>query len=104
MDWTFLILLVIVVVLIMLSPKYQKSKSYHKNMFHAADVTSLGVVAHIEVFALDDQEFGPLVGLVMNGGGENFRLSIHPPDALFLAQMLETAASAAMAQARPNKA
>jgi len=97
MDWTFALLFCVVVVLIMLSPMYQRSKAFHKNMFNANDVASLGVVAQIEVFAVDDIAFGPLAGLVFNGAGGDLRLSITPGDALLLAQMLETAANDAMA-------
>ncbi len=92
MDATFLILFFIVVLLSVLAPMYKKSKTYHKNMFQTADVTSLGSVASMEVFALDDHEFGPLVGLVISGSDDDQRLSITPDDARLLAQMLETAA------------
>ena len=92
MDLTFLILFFIVVLLSVLAPMYKKSKTYHKNMFQTADVTSLGSVASMEVFALDDKEFGPLVGLVISGSDDDQRLSITSDDARLLAQMLETAA------------
>ncbi len=92
MDATFLILFFIVVLLSVLAPMYKKSKTYHKNMFQTADVTSLGSVASMEVFALDDHEFGPLVGLVISGSDDDQRLSITSDDARLLAQMLETAA------------
>jgi hypothetical protein len=92
MDWTFALLFCVVVVLIMVSPMYQRSKAFHKNMFSANDVASMGVVAQIEVFAVDDTEFGPLVGLVFNGSGGDLRLSITPDDARLLALMMETAA------------
>ena len=104
MDATFLILFFIVVLLSVLAPKYKKSKTYHKNMFQTAGVTSLGSVASMEVFALDDKEFGPLVGLVISGSDDDQRISLLRSDALLLAQMLETAAHAAMASAPPGKA
>ena len=104
MDLTFLILFFIVVLLSVLAPMYKKSKTYHKNMFQTADITSLGSVASIEVFALDDEAFGPLVGLVISGADDDQRISLLRSDALLLAQMLETAAHAAMAAAPPGKA
>ena len=93
MDGPFAWLFCVVVVLIMVSPMYQRSKAFHKNMFSANDVTSLGVVAQIEVFAVDDRAFGHLAGLVFNGAGGDLRLSITPADARLIAQMLETAAN-----------
>jgi hypothetical protein len=89
MDLTFVLLFFVVAVLIMVSPMYKSSKSFHKNMFWAEDVTSVGVVSNVEVFAVDDKEFGSLVGLVFNGADCDQRLSITPKDALFLAEMLE---------------
>lgn len=92
MDATFLILFFIVVLLSVLAPLYKQSKTYHKNMFQTAGVTSLGGMASLEVFALDDNAFGPLVGLVISGSDDDQRLSITSDDARLLAQMLETAA------------
>jgi hypothetical protein len=92
MDWTFALLLLLFAVLIMLAPMYRSSKSFHKNMFSAAEVASVGVASNVEVFALQDQEFGQLVGLVFKGADSDLRLSITLVDALLLAQMLETEA------------
>jgi hypothetical protein len=89
MDLTFVLLFFVVAVLIMVSPMYRSSKSFHRNMFWAKDVTSMGVVSNVEVFAVQDNEFGSLVGLVFNGADYDQRLSITPKDALFLAEMLE---------------
>lgn len=92
MDATFLILFFIVVLLSALAPMYKKSQTFHKNMFQTVNVTSVGAVPSMEVFALDDKAFGPLVGLVISGSDDDQRLSITSDDARLLAQMLETAA------------
>ena len=97
MDTTFVFLLAIVVVLMLLIPVYQGSKTFHKNMFYAKDVTSTGSVSSMEVFAVDDKELGPLVGIVLKGGNDDLRLSIARSDALALAGMLDTNARDAMA-------
>lgn len=92
MDWTFALLLVVFAVLAVLSHMYKKSKTFHKNMFAADDVMSMGVVANIEVFVVRDKNYGGLVGLVINGADEDLRLNISQKDALFLADMLEAQA------------
>ena len=51
----------------------------------------------MEVFAVDDKELGPLVGIVLKGGNDDLRLSIARSDALALAGMLDTNARDAMA-------
>jgi hypothetical protein len=85
MDWHFTLLLFAFAVLIMLGPMYRGSKTFHKNMFYADDVTSMGVVSNIEVFDVNDKEFGHLVGLVFTSTDEDLRLSITQKDALVLA-------------------
>lgn len=92
MDWIFALLLFVFAVLIMVGPMYRRSKTFHKNMFYADDVTSVGVVSNIEVFAVHDKELGPLIGLVFSSADDDLRLSITQTDALLLANMLETEA------------
>ncbi len=59
-------------------------------MFGATGLVSRGRAANVEVFAVQDKEFGPLVGPVFNGADDDQRLSIRPQDALLLAEILET--------------
>jgi len=95
MDWTFVLLLIVFAVLIVAHPIYRNSKMFHRNMFHTKDVTSMGLVANIEVFFVEDKELGKLVGLVFKGGDDDERMSITPTEAVHLAEMLEAEASEA---------
>jgi hypothetical protein len=90
----------------MLAPMYRSSKAFQKNMFGATEVVSMGLASNVEVFAVQDKEFGLLVGLVFNGADDDQRLSITPQDALLLAEMLETESREAtmdMASARKQR-
>ena len=102
MDWKFALLLFAFAVLLMAAPMYRGSKTFHKNMFYANDVTSVGVVSNIEVFDVNDKELGHLVGLVFCNADDDLRLSITKEDAVFLADMLETEARNASAALKAN--
>lgn len=104
MDLTFVLLFFVVAVLIMVSPMYRNSKSFQKNMFTAKEVTSIGIASNVEVFAVDDEEFGSLVGLVFSGADDDQWLRITPKDALFLAEMLEKEAKDAQSTCQRSKA
>lgn len=97
MDWTFVLLLFLFAVLIMVAPMYRGSKTFHQNMFYANDVSSVGAVSNIEVFDVNDKEFGHLVGLVFSGADEALRMSITQDDAVHLADMLEADARSVIA-------
>jgi hypothetical protein len=104
MDWVFAVMFLLVAILIMLSPMYKSSKSFHKNMFGASEVQSQGGVGVAEVFVVTDKSLGKMVGLVFKGGDEDQRMSITSSDALLLAQWLEAeAAQASRARDLPDK-
>lgn len=103
MDLTFVLLLIVFVVLIVVNPIYRNSKMFHRNMFHTRDVTSMGLVANVEVFFVKDKELGTLVGLVFKGGDDDQRMSITPTEALHLAEMLESEANEASLAKRSGK-
>ncbi len=95
MDWSFGLLLFVFAVLIMVAPMYRGSKTSHKSMFYANDVSIVGMVSNIEVFDVQDKEFGHLVGLTFGAADEVLRMSITQEDAVYLADMLEADARSA---------